>query len=103
DSQADFAVDLRREIRAQMKAGRTDDEISAFLTDRYGDFIRYRPALKPTTYALWFGPFVLLAAGFIAWHRVLTRRAPPAAPESASAADRKRARRLLAGAGAGRA
>ena len=63
DSRAELAVDLRREIREQMKAGRSDEEITAFLTERYGDFVLYRPPLKPSTYPLWFGPFVLLAGG----------------------------------------
>ena len=60
DSQAGLAEDLRREIREQIKAGKSDKEIIAFLTGRYGQFILYRPRVTPTTYLLWFGPFVLL-------------------------------------------
>jgi cytochrome c-type biogenesis protein CcmH len=71
DSQADLAEDLRREIREQMKAGRSDEQIKAFLTERYGDFVLYRPPLKPSTVALWFGPFVLAAGGFWALYRSL--------------------------------
>lgn len=63
DSRADLAEDLRREIREQMRAGKSDKEIIAFLTERYGQFILYRPRVTPTTYLLWFGPFVLLLAG----------------------------------------
>ena len=63
DSRADLAEDLRREIREQMRAGKSDQEIVAFLTERYGQFILYRPRVTPTTYLLWFGPFVLLLAG----------------------------------------
>jgi cytochrome c-type biogenesis protein CcmH len=63
DSRADLAEDLRREIREQMRAGKSDKEIVAFLTERYGQFILYRPRVTPTTYLLWFGPFVLLLAG----------------------------------------
>src|SRR5687768_2742464 len=48
DSRADLAVDLRNEIREQMKAGKTDQEIIAFLTARYGDFVLYRPPVKAT-------------------------------------------------------
>jgi cytochrome c-type biogenesis protein CcmH len=73
ESRAELAADLRREIRGQMRAGRSDDEIRAFLTDRYGDFVLYRPPLKLSTYPLWFGPFILLAAGGIALYRVVTR------------------------------
>ena len=97
DSQADLAVDLRREVRAQMKAGRSDDEITQFLTERYGDFVRYRPPLTPKTYPLWFGPFVLLAGVLITLYRGLTRAPVPAGRRSLSVAERKRAQRLLNG------
>ena len=50
DSQADLATDLRQQIREQMKSGRSDAEITTFLTDRYGDFVLYRPPVKPRTY-----------------------------------------------------
>src|SRR5678815_3060949 len=60
DSRAGLAEDLRREIREQIKAGKSDKEIIAFLTARYGDFVLYRPRVTPVTYLLWFGPFVLL-------------------------------------------
>jgi cytochrome c-type biogenesis protein CcmH len=73
ESRAELAVDLRREIREQMKAGRSDEQITAFLTERYGDFVLYRPPLKPSTYPLWFGPFVLLAGGLLALYRRLKR------------------------------
>jgi cytochrome c-type biogenesis protein CcmH len=80
-SRADLALDLRRQIREQINAGRSDDEILAYMTERYGDFIRYRPPLKGTTLALWVGPFVLLAAaaGGLAWY-VRRRRTRVAAP-----------------------
>jgi cytochrome c-type biogenesis protein CcmH len=74
DSRADLAEDLRREIREQMKAGKTDQEIIAFLTQRYGDFVLYRPPVKPTTYLLWFGPFVLLLVGLAILFRYVKQR-----------------------------
>ncbi len=67
ESRAGLAEDLRREIREQMKAGKSDQEIIAFLTARYGDFVLYRPRVTPTTYLLWFGPFVLLAIGWFSY------------------------------------
>jgi len=73
DSQAELAADLREQIREQMKAGRNDKEIVAFLTDRYGDFVLYRPPLKPRTYVLWLGPFLLLGGGLFALYRSLKR------------------------------
>lgn len=74
ESRADLAVDLRNEIREQMKAGKTDQEIIAFLTTRYGDFVLYRPPVKATTYVLWFGPFVLLLGGLFLLFRYLKQR-----------------------------
>lgn len=68
DSTAPLAQDLKREIRAQMAAGRTDDDIKAFLVSRYGDFITYRPPLRVGTLLLWGGPLVfLLVAGWVWW------------------------------------
>ncbi|MBE0591984.1 MAG: cytochrome c-type biogenesis protein CcmH, partial [Gemmatimonadales bacterium] len=67
DSAAELAGDLRDEVREQIAAGRSDDEIKEFLVARYGDFVLFRPPLKQTTWALWAGPFALLAAGAGAW------------------------------------
>jgi cytochrome c-type biogenesis protein CcmH len=94
ESRAELAVDLRREIREQMKAGRSDTQITAFLTERYGDFVLYRPPVKASTYPLWFGPFVLLAGGLWALYR-LARRPTRLEARRLSAGDRKRARQLL--------
>jgi cytochrome c-type biogenesis protein CcmH len=59
-SRADLAQDLRQEIRELIRAGKSDQEIMDFMVGRYGDFVRYRPPLKSTTWLLWLGPFVLL-------------------------------------------
>ncbi|MGH8725488.1 MAG: cytochrome c-type biogenesis protein [Burkholderiales bacterium] len=66
DSPAELAADFRREIRAMMREGKSDDEIKAFLVARYGDFVLYRPPVKAKTYALWAAPFVLLGVGAFA-------------------------------------
>jgi cytochrome c-type biogenesis protein CcmH len=63
DSHAGLAEDLREEIRKQLRNGRSDDEVRRYMTDRYGDFVLYRPPLKATTVVLWFGPLALLAIG----------------------------------------
>lgn len=63
DSSAPLAEDLRREIRALIAKGMSDQEIIDYLVARYGDFVRYRPPLKATTMLLWAGPALLLAAG----------------------------------------
>jgi cytochrome c-type biogenesis protein CcmH len=73
-SHAELAEDLRREIRGQMKAGKSDKEVIAYLTARYGDFVLYRPPFKPATYLLWLGPVLFLGIGGAAWYMTLRRR-----------------------------
>ena len=93
DSSAPLAVDLRNQIREQLKGGASERDVIDFLVTRYGDFVLYRPPLKATTLALWGGPFVFLALGFILlFRRIALRRG--AAPEL-SAAERERAAKLL--------
>ena len=75
DSHADLAVDLRQEVREMLKRGQTDDQVRRYMTDRYGDFILYRPPLKATTAVLWLGPALLLAVALFALAVVLRRRA----------------------------
>ena len=95
DSRADLAVDLRGQIREQMQAGKTDKEIIEYLTQRYGKFILYNPPIDPTTYLLWFGPFVLLLAGLAVLFRYLKRRRELIIDQPLSADDRLRAETLL--------
>ncbi|KYC28913.1 Cytochrome c biogenesis protein [Sterolibacterium denitrificans] len=73
-SHAELAQDLRREIRGMIKDGRSDDEIMTFMVDRYGDFVRYRPPMRASTWLLWFGPFVLLIGGVAGLMLHLRRR-----------------------------
>ena len=63
DSHSDLAGDLREEVRVMLRKGRSDTEVVGFMTDRYGDFVLYRPPVKPTTWLLWFGPAVLMIGG----------------------------------------
>ena len=96
DSNADLAVDLRRQVREQISAGRTDAEIIDFMTARYGDFVLYRPPLKSSTLLLWAGPALLLAIGtFAAIRLVRERRATETTPLTSE--QRARANRLLDG------
>lgn len=74
DSHADLALDLRREIRDKMRQGMTDKQITVYLTQRYGDFVLYRPPVKSTTWLLWFGPFLLLIAAIAGLTYFLKRR-----------------------------
>ena len=96
-SRADLAQDLRREVRELLKAGKSDQEVKDFLVSRYGDFVLYRPPVKPSTYLLWIGPFVLLIAGLFGLFRFLRRRAAeaPTAEAPLTEAERQRAEALL--------
>ena len=98
DSQADLAGDLRREIREQIKTGKSDKEIIEFLTARYGQFILYRPQVTPTTYLLWFGPFVLLIGGLWVLFTYIRQRRDSVTEKPLSADERRRAEELLASA-----
>ncbi len=95
DSHADLAEDLRKEIREQMKAGKSDREIIAFLTQRYGDFVLYKPPVKATTYLLWFGPFVFLLGGTLLLYRYVKHRREIIPDQPLTAAEHKRAEELL--------
>ena len=103
DSRADLAVDLRNQIREQMKAGKSDKEIVAFLTDRYGKFILFRPPMDPTTYLLWFGPFVLLLGGLLLLFRYVKQRGQLIVEQPLSSDERRRAEALLKTSGKERA
>jgi cytochrome c-type biogenesis protein CcmH len=95
DSRADLAEDLRREIREQMRAGKSDKEIVDFLTARYGQFILYKPQVTPTTYLLWFGPFVLLLAGLAVLFRYIRQRRDLIPEKPLTSEERRRAEELL--------
>ena len=95
DSRADLANDLRNQIREQMKTGKSDKEIVGFLTDRYGEFILYRPPVRPATYLLWFGPFILMIAGLFFLFRYLKARRALISDAPLSAEERTRAEELL--------
>jgi cytochrome c-type biogenesis protein CcmH len=73
-SRSDLANDLRRELRTLIKQGKTDAEIREFMVSRYGDFVLYRPPVKPITWMLWIGPFALMVAGVIALFVYMRRR-----------------------------
>jgi cytochrome c-type biogenesis protein CcmH len=74
DSTAPLAEDLRREVRELAQQGKSDAEIKQYLVARYGDFVLYKPPVKPTTWLLWFGPFAFLLGGGLVWFVVLRRR-----------------------------
>ncbi len=65
DSHAALAVDLKNQVREMVREGKTRDDVVDYMVARYGDFVRYRPPVKPETYLLWVGPFLLLAGGLL--------------------------------------
>lgn len=94
-SRSDLANDLRAEIRTLIREGKTDDQIRAFMVDRYGDFVLYRPPVKPLTWLLWIGPFVILALGIAGLLMYLRRRNALVAPKILTADDNKKIDDLL--------
>jgi cytochrome c-type biogenesis protein CcmH len=97
DSHADLAVDLRNEVREQMKAGKSDDQIRAWMTARYGDFVLYRPPVKSTTMLLWLGPFLLLVVAVAGLVVYLRRRGREVIQQPLSDEQHARAQALLRG------
>ena len=88
---------LRNEVRELIRSGKSDQEIKDFLVSRYGDFVLYRPEVKPLTWVLWFGPFVLLVMAAIFLGVYLRQRRALAAPVPMSDEARERAKQLLKG------
>ena len=101
-SNADLAKELRILVRERLQAGDSDAEVKAYLVDRYGDFVLFRPPLKPGTYLLWYGPFALFALALIAVVVYLRRqsRAKANAPAALDAAEQAELARLLGDEGA---
>ena len=97
DSNAELAIDLRRQVREQLAAGRTDEEIIRYMTDRYGDFVLYKPPFKATTVILWLGPAVLLVLVLGGYLVSVRRRRREAKSEQGllTEQERREARRLL--------
>jgi cytochrome c-type biogenesis protein CcmH len=81
DSHSGLAEDLRNQVREQLRSGASDEQVVQFMTDRYGDFVRYRPAWKGSTVLLWLGPAVFLIVGLGALALVLRRRSKLAADQ----------------------
>jgi cytochrome c-type biogenesis protein CcmH len=75
DSNVELAADLRRQVREMLVAGKSDDAIFQFMTDRYGDFVRFNPPLTPKTWLIWGAPFIMVVVGAIVVLRVARQRA----------------------------
>jgi cytochrome c-type biogenesis protein CcmH len=97
-SHADLAVDLRNQIRAQLQNGKSKDDIIAYMVDRYGDFVLYKPPVKSNTLILWFGPFVILLIGLWTLLRHIRQERVVAELVSGNPDDVLKARALLSSA-----
>lgn len=94
-SRSDLAMDLRRELRGLIKQGKTDEQIKEFMVSRYGDFVLYRPPVKPSTWLLWAGPFGLMVVGIASLFVYLRRRNAEIGTGALTDDERKRADALL--------
>lgn len=74
DSNVELASDLRRQVREMLVAGKSDDSILDFMTDRYGEFVRFKPPLEAKTLAIWGAPFIALLLGGVIIFRVVRQR-----------------------------
>ena len=95
DSSAPVARDMKEQVRLQLAAGKSEAEVKAYMTDRFGDFVLYKPPLKATTIVLWAGPFIALAFAGLLLVRRLRSRSCVASATPLSDVDRERARTLL--------
>jgi len=95
ESNAELAVDLRREISEQIRAGRSDQDIIDFMVARYGDFVLYRPPVKPHTWLLWFGPALLAVGAVFAFARAVRNRRRRVVEQPLTEAEHAEAKRLL--------
>jgi cytochrome c-type biogenesis protein CcmH len=95
ESNAPLAADMRREIRAQLQSGRSDEQVVAFFEERYGAFVHYNPPFKPSTWLLWGAPFIFVIAGLGPLFCVLRQRSRDNTPLPLSEEERRRARQIL--------
>tara|TARA_B100001123_G_scaffold392747_1_gene472174 strand:+ start:630 stop:1100 length:471 start_codon:yes stop_codon:yes gene_type:complete len=95
DSDAGLARDLRRVVRERILAGDSDDQVIDYIVIRYGDWVLLRPPFKASTYALWFGPFLVLGFGAIGLVIINRRRSVKTSPTPLDDQERESLDRLL--------
>ncbi len=96
DSNSPISVDLRNQVQRLLEEGKSNNEIKTYLSDRYSDFILYRPQVKQNTWALWIAPIVLLLIGLLILYRIFQRQKNTAADKTpVSSQDQQRLRELL--------
>ena len=95
DSSAPVARDMKDQVRAQLAAGKSEAEVKVYMTERFGDFVLYKPPLKAATIVVWAGPFIALAVAGLLLVRRLRRTSTTASAAPLNDLDRERARALL--------
>ena len=95
ESPADLSNDLRVEVKEMLERGATDQEILNFMSDRYGDFILYNPPVKPRTYVLWIGPFILLFGAIVFALLLVSRRSKSVVDKTLNLSEKQRLKDLL--------
>ena len=95
DSPSDLAVDFRIEVKEMLEQGKSDQEILNFMSDRYGDFVLYNPPVKPHTWLLWAGPFLILIGGVAAAIGMVRKRASEIPNDPLNEQDKQRLHDLL--------
>lgn len=95
ESPSGLADDFRKEVKEMLERGATDDEILTFMSDRYGDFVLYKPPVKARTYLLWIGPFVLLIGGVLIVIMLVKRKAKEDQEKQLNLQDKERLKSLL--------
>ena len=95
ESPADLSNDLRVEVKEMLERGSTDQEILNFMSDRYGDFVLYNPPIKPRTYVLWIGPFILLFGAIVFTLLLVSRRSKSVVDKTLNLSEKQRLKDLL--------
>lgn len=95
DSHAELAVDLKNQVREMMAQGKNEQDVVDYMVQRYGDFVMYRPPIKPTTMLLWFGPLVLFLLGLTVLWLSLRKRRQAISDAPLSDAEHRQAEALL--------
>ena len=95
DSSSELANDLRIEVKEMLEQGKSNQEILDFMSARYGDFVLYKPPVKPHTWLLWVGPFLFLIGGIVAVIGMVRKRADEIPNDPLNEQDKKRLHDLL--------
>jgi cytochrome c-type biogenesis protein CcmH len=95
ESPADLSNDLRIEVKEMLERGATDQEVLDFMSDRYGDFVLYNPPVKPRTYLLWVGPFVLLIGAVMYALLLVNKRSKTVVDKDLNDSEKQRLKNLL--------